>query len=107
MTVDPETLNEKEQQLYGELKEVMDPETGTSVVDMGLIDEISVKGDEGRVSYHLTMPMCPPPMALYIGSMIKKKLFKMEGLKKREVVVTDHYFKDQINKALAEIQLQE
>lgn len=107
MPVDPETLNEKERQIYEELKEVTDPEVGVSVVDMGLIDEISVEGDEVRVTYHLTMPMCPPPMALYIGSAIKKKLFRVEGLNKREVRVAEHYFKDQINKALAEMKLED
>jgi len=100
--MDPETLNEKELQVYQELRDVMDPEIGASIVDMGLIDEISIEGDEARVVYRLTMPMCPPVMALYIGNMIKKKLLKVEGVSKRVVRVKDHYLQDQINKALAE-----
>jgi metal-sulfur cluster biosynthetic enzyme len=106
MTVDPETLGEKERQIYDELKEVTDPEIGASIIDMGLVDEISVKGDEARVTYHLTMPMCPPQMALLIGSSIKKKLFKIGGFSKMDVQVSDHYFKDQINKALDEMKLE-
>jgi len=102
MPIDPKALNDKELRLYQELRDVMDPEIGASIVDMGLIDEISVEGDEARVVYHLTIPMCPAPMALYIGNMVKKKLLKVEGVNKRVVRVTDHYFKDQINKILAE-----
>ncbi|HYA21742.1 MAG TPA: iron-sulfur cluster assembly protein [Thermoproteota archaeon] len=105
MPVDPETLNEKERQIYEELKEVTDPEIGASIVDMGLVDEISVKDGEARVIYHLTMPMCPPPMALMIGSSIKKKIFKIGGFSKIEVKVSDHLYKDQINKVLDEMKL--
>lgn len=105
MPVDPGTLNEKERQIYEELKEVTDPEIGASIVDMGLVDEISVKGDEAHVAYHLTMPMCPPPLALIIGSGIKKKLFKIGGFSKMDVKLSNHYFKDQINKALDEMRL--
>ena len=105
MPVEPEALNEKERQIYEELKEVTDPEIGVSIVDMGLVDEIFAKDSEVRVTYHLTMPMCPPPLALMIGSAIKKKLFKIGGFSKIEVKVSDHYYKDQINKVLDEMKL--
>jgi len=103
MPVEPEALNEKERQIYKELKEVTDPEIGVSIIEMGLVDEISAKDGEVRVTYHLTMPMCPPPMALLIGRAIKEKLFKIGAFSKIEVKVSDHYYKDQINKVLDEM----
>ncbi len=101
MVLDPQTLNEKELAIYNELKEVADPELGASIVEMGLVDEISVEGSEARITYHLTVPMCPPVMALYIGNEIKKKLFRVAGIEKAVVRVTNHYYEKQINEMLA------
>jgi len=102
MVLDTQTLNERELVIYNELKDVADPELGASIIDMGLVDEISVEGNEARITYHLTVPMCPPVMALYIGNEIKKKLLRVEGIEKAVVRVNNHYFEKQINEMLAQ-----
>jgi len=102
MAIDPQKLNEKELAIYNELKEVADPELGASIIDMGLVDEISVEGTEARITYHLTVPMCPPVMALYIGNEIKKKLLRVQGVERASVRVTNHYYEKEINQMLAQ-----
>jgi len=101
MVLDPETLNQKELAIYNELKDVADPELGVSIIDIGLVDEISAEGSEASVTYHLTVPMCPPVMALYIGNEIKKKMLRVGGIEKVVVKVTNHYYEKEINEMLA------
>ncbi|OGO14119.1 MAG: hypothetical protein A2Z66_04115 [Chloroflexi bacterium RBG_13_66_10] len=46
------------------LREVVDPEIGLSVVELGLIREVSVGEGEARVKMILTTPFCPYGPAL-------------------------------------------
>ena len=41
------------------LKEVMDPEIGYNIVDLGLVYEAIVDGENVKVKMTLTSPMCP------------------------------------------------
>ena len=41
------------------LKEVMDPEIGYNIVDLGLVYRAEVDGQNVKVSMTLTSPMCP------------------------------------------------
>lgn len=82
------------------LREVIDPEVGMSVVDMGLIDSIEA-GKNGKtviVKFHLTSPFCP--MALGLARAIKDKLD--EGGIKNEVILSGHAMADKVNKMLNE-----
>lgn len=81
------------------LREVIDPEVGISVVDMGLIDSIEA-GKNGKtvVKFHLTSPFCP--MALGLARAIKDKLD--EGGINSEVILSGHAMADKVNKMLNE-----
>ena len=46
-------------QIREKLRGVIDPETGMSVVDMGMIEEIEVRGDRARIAFRPTIPGCP------------------------------------------------
>ncbi len=41
------------------LKEVVDPELGINIVDLGLVDKIEVKNKKVKVFLIPTTPMCP------------------------------------------------
>lgn len=45
--------------VLNELKEVYDPEIGLDIVNLGLVYEIAVEGDEVRILMTLTTPECP------------------------------------------------
>ncbi len=53
------------------LKEVVDPELGYNVVDLGLIREVEVLKEKVVVKVVLTTPLCP--VGPYIFEAIKKK----------------------------------
>ncbi len=66
------------EQVYNELRKVMDPELHINIVDLGLIYEVVVKNSQVNVLMTLTFPGCP------LGSMIHKeineKLTKLKGV---------------------------
>lgn len=45
--------------LYEALRDVLDPEAGVSIVDLGLVYRILVEGDLVRVDMTMTSPACP------------------------------------------------
>ncbi|MCS7365695.1 MAG: iron-sulfur cluster assembly protein, partial [archaeon GB-1867-035] len=48
--------NELKDEILKKLKDVIDPEVGLSVVDMGLIKEVTVKGNKATIKMTLTVP---------------------------------------------------
>jgi len=93
-------LSQKEKEILEKLKDVHDPEMGFSIVEADLVDDVKVEGDKAKIIYHLTMPYCPPPFALYIGREIRKKAIEVDGINEVEVTVKDHVNADEINKSL-------
>jgi len=69
------------------LKEVIDPEVGISVVDLGLIKEIAVNGSKVEVRMVLTTPACP--LVGYLVEQVRRKVAGLEGVEKVEVTILD------------------
>jgi metal-sulfur cluster biosynthetic enzyme len=74
---------DKAQKIKDKLKEVVDPETGINVVDMNMIEEISVDGDSARIAFRPTIPGCP--LVAYLSQQIKAAAEKV--VKEAEVQV--------------------
>lgn len=65
------------------LKECYDPEIGISIVDLGLIYDVKVKGNDIYVKMTLTTPGCP--LHSFITEDVKQKLKKLKGVEKVDV----------------------
>lgn len=65
------------------LKDVMDPELGINIVDLGLIYGVEVKGGKVRVKMTFTTPACP--LLQYIVSSVEECVDKLDGVD--EVIV--------------------
>ena len=67
-------MNEQLQsQIESVLKEVMDPEIGVSIFDLGLVRNITLVGDDQlEVKMNMTTPTCP--LGGYIAEEVKKAL---------------------------------
>lgn len=89
------------QEVWERLEKVRDPEFGTSITEMNLIDEVKVDGGKISVEYHLTAPMCPPPFALHIGQQIRMVLLQVDGVNSVNVHVNNHLHAKSINKRLS------
>ena len=51
--------NALERQAWDALRQVLDPELGVNIVDLGLVYDVTVKGDKVRVRVTMTTPACP------------------------------------------------
>jgi metal-sulfur cluster biosynthetic enzyme len=98
--MDVEKLTQEEKRIFEKLKEVTDPEFGQSIIEKNLVDSIRFKDGIVEVTYHLTVPFCPMPFALYIGRQIRKKAKEVNGVKKVKVEVKQHLQMDVINRIL-------
>jgi metal-sulfur cluster biosynthetic enzyme len=68
------------------LREVIDPELGLNVVDMGLIYKVETKGSMVRVTYTLTSPACP--LGTAIAAAIQRSVSELPGVDSVELNLT-------------------
>lgn len=87
-------------QVWQKLKQVEDPEFRTSVVEMDLIDEVSIDGNEVSVNFHLTAPMCPPPFVMNMAKQIKDYVSELEDVSVVDVTVKEHNQAEELNQKL-------
>jgi metal-sulfur cluster biosynthetic enzyme len=98
--MDVSRLSPKEREIYERLRDVKDPEFGQSIIERELIDDVKFRDGVAEVIYHLTVPFCPMPFALFIGRQIRRKAKEVAGVEKVKVIVKDHIQSEVINKIL-------
>lgn len=74
-------------EIYDLLKRVIDPELGINIVDLGLIENVEIKGDRVLVKMVLTAPGCP--FVSSIVENIKQVIKTVKGVKEVEVEILD------------------
>ena len=67
------------------LKKCYDPEIPINIVDLGLVYDVSIEGENVGIKMTLTAPGCPA--SGYISQDVKRKLESMPGVKKADVTV--------------------
>ncbi|MFP4050605.1 MAG: metal-sulfur cluster assembly factor [Thermoplasmata archaeon] len=89
------------EEVIEELKNVVDPHTGTDVYNMGLISDLEVKDDSVSLTFTPTSPFCP--MGVQLAVQIKKNLSQIDDLDTDgiDITVEGHMQSDQINEKLA------
>lgn len=65
------------------LREVIDPELGCNIVDLGLLYAIALEGTTVTVQMTLTTPGCPMQESLAWG--VQSALLKLDGVEEVEV----------------------
>ena len=76
-----------ETQIHEALKEVIDPEVGINVVDLGLVKEIITNGGAVEVRMVLTTPACP--LIDYLVEQVRRKARSVDGVETVEVTILD------------------
>jgi metal-sulfur cluster biosynthetic enzyme len=79
MLFSEETIREK-------LREVVDPELGLSVVDLGLIYSVEMEDSTVRVTYTLTSPACP--LGAAIAAAIRRSVSEIPGVSAVDLKLT-------------------
>jgi metal-sulfur cluster biosynthetic enzyme len=73
-------------QVTGALREVFDPELGMSIVELGLVYGIDVRGSAVTVTMTLTAPGCPIHDAM--SAWVKEAVAKVPGVEHVDVMIT-------------------
>jgi serine O-acetyltransferase len=76
-----------ENQIRDALREVIDPEVGLDIVDLGLIKEVRVKGTSVEIDMVLTCKACP--LADHLSEQVKRKALGVCGIGQVTVNVLD------------------
>jgi len=72
-----------EETVMATLRQVIDPEVGCNLVDLGLIYGVKIEGDKVRVTMTLTSPGCPMHESLRWG--VHNALLNLEDVNDVEV----------------------
>ncbi len=67
------------------LRQLIDPEIGCNIVDLGLIYDVAITGGAVTVTMTLTTPGCPMHDSISYG--VKNALLNLEGVQDVEVAV--------------------
>lgn len=80
------------------LRGVLDPHTGVSVYEMGLISDLVVHDDTVDLTFMPTSPFCP--VGVELAKAIRDNIMSIEGMKICNVKVVGHIRAEQINQEL-------
>jgi metal-sulfur cluster biosynthetic enzyme len=78
-------MNIEESQVWNALHEVIDPEIGCNVVDLGLIYGVAIAGAKVTVQMTLTTPGCPMGESMAQGG--QRALLDLPGVEEAEVKI--------------------
>jgi metal-sulfur cluster biosynthetic enzyme len=71
--------------IYGQLKQVYDPEIPVNIVDLGLIYDVAVDGSTAKVRMTLTSQSCPEAKTL--PDIVKRRCETVKGIESTVVEV--------------------
>lgn len=76
----------KEEKIWQRLKDVLDPELGINIVDLGLIYDIKVKDGRVEILMTLTTPFCP--LSAYFQQSLEDSIKGVFGVKEVKINLT-------------------
>lgn len=77
---------------------INDPHMGVSIVEMGIVQDIAVDGDNAKIVIKPTNPGC---MSIArVAADAKTEAEKVDGIEKAEIIVEGHAMADSINEMI-------
>jgi FeS assembly SUF system protein len=73
-----------EEEVLESLRQIVDPEIGINIVDLGLVYETSID-DNGLVAITMTLTSPGCPLSGYIGTAVESAVTDLEGVKDVDV----------------------
>ena len=74
-----------QEDVYGQLKQVFDPEIPVNIVDLGLIYDVAIDGDACNIKMTLTSQACPE--AKTIPDVVMRRVNTINGIENTNVEV--------------------
>lgn len=79
-----ERMTTKEE-IIGVLKKCFDPEIPINIYDLGLVYNIDINDDAGKIDVKMTLTAPGCPASAYIGTDVKRKIEQLPGVKEASV----------------------
>jgi len=80
----------REEEVRNALRNVIDPEVGIDIVDLGLVKKVHVDEEQVLVSMVLTTSACP--LVDYLKDQVKRTVLGLDGISDVEVEILDEPF---------------
>ena len=77
---------------------INDPHMGISIVEMGIVQNISVDGDQAEIIIRPTNPGCMSVTRIAADAKVKAE--EVEGIEKATIIVEGHAMSDAINEMI-------
>ena len=77
---------------------INDPHMGISIVEMGIVQNISVDGDKAEIIIRPTNPGCMSVTRIAADAKVKAE--EVEGIEKATIIVEGHAMSDAINEMI-------
>jgi len=73
------------EEVYGQLRQVFDPEIPVNIVDLGLIYDVALEGETCKIKMTLTSQACPE--AKTIPDVVRRRVGSLEGVGDTDVEI--------------------
>ena len=77
---------------------INDPHMGISIVEMGIVQNITVEGDQAEITLKPTNPGCMSITRIAADAKIRAE--NVEGIEKAKIIVEGHAMADSINEMI-------
>ena len=77
---------------------INDPHMGISIVEMGIVQNITVEGDQAEITLKPTNPGCMSITRIAADAKIRSE--KVEGIENAKIIVEGHAMADSINEMI-------
>ena len=88
--------------LVNDIKEAVavinDPHMGVSIVEMGIVQNITVEGDQAEITLKPTNPGCMSITRIAADAKIRAE--QVEGIEKAKIIIEGHVMADSINEMI-------
>lgn len=84
------------------LRPVTDPELDESVVELGFVSDVAVRGGRVDVSFRLPTFWCSANFAFIMAEEMRDALARLAWVERANIRLVDHFAADTINSAIAE-----
>jgi metal-sulfur cluster biosynthetic enzyme len=87
--------------VLGALRQVIDPELDESIVELGFVDAVNVRGDAVEVVLRLPTFWCAPNFAWLMAADARDAIRALPGIRSVEVTLRDHAYSDEISRGVS------
>jgi metal-sulfur cluster biosynthetic enzyme len=95
-------MQQIQKEIIGVLTKIKEPEIGVSIMELELVDKVSISNGTVFVDLHLTSPFAPAQFGFKVAQDIRDSIYTLQEVSDVKVNVTNHFMAEAINKEVNE-----